>query len=82
MSSRWMRTVDETYWHELSEASQRSFLVQGGRMCTEERRTFQAHASWMRAVALRQRDDLSKQPGKPVPGLASFRTVVLDVLKA
>ena len=35
-----------------------------------------------RAVALRQRDDLGKQPGKPVPGLESFRAVVLQVLKA
>jgi hypothetical protein len=50
-------------------------------MSPEEITAFQAHASWQQAVALRQRDDLGKQPGRHVPGLDSLRTVVLHVLK-
>ena len=82
LAKRWLCTVDEAYWHGLSEASKRSFLVQGGRMCSAEIMAFQTHASWGRAVALRQRDDLGKRPGKHAPGLESFRSVVLQVLKA
>ena len=82
LAKRWLCTVDETYWQCLSDASKRSFLLQGGKMCHAEITAFQAHASWGRAVALRQRDDLGKQPGQHVPGLESLRTVVLHVLKA
>lgn len=82
LAKRWLCTVDETYWQGLSDASKRSFLLQGGKMCHAEITAFQAQASWGRAVALRQRDDLGKQPGKHVPGLESLRTVVLHVLKA
>jgi predicted HD phosphohydrolase len=81
LAKRWLCTVDETYWHRLSGASKGSFLVQGGSMCPAEITAFQAHDSWGRAVALRQRDDLGKQPGRHVPDLESFRTVVLQVLK-
>jgi len=82
LAKRWLCTVDEAYWHGLSNASKRSLLLQGGRMCAAEMMAFQAHASWGRAVALRQRDDLGKQPGKNVPDLESFRPIVLQVLKA
>ena len=51
-------------------------------MCRAEMTAFQAHDNWGQAVALRKRDDLAKQPGKHVPGLESFRSVVLHVLKA
>lgn len=74
--------IDETYWQGLSEASKRSFLVQGGMMGPEEIRAFQAYDSWQQAVALRKRDDLGKQLGRQVPDLESFRTVVLHVFKA
>jgi len=82
LAKRWLCTGDETYWPGLSEASKRSFLVQGGLMSRAEIRAFQAHGSWQQAVALRQRDDLGKQPGRQVPSLESFRTIVLHVLKA
>lgn len=82
LAKRWLCTVDGAYWQGLSEASKRSLLVQGGMMGPEEITAFQAHDSWQQAVALRKRDDLGKQPGRHVPGLESFRTVVLHVLKA
>lgn len=81
LAKRWLCTVDGAYWQGLSEASQRSLLVQGGMMGPEEVTAFQAHDSWQQAVALRKRDDLSKQPGRQGPGLESFHTVVLHVLK-
>src|SRR5215471_8683935 len=79
LAKRWLCTIDATYWHDLSNASKRSFLVQGGKMCDAEMTAFQAHASWGQAVALRKRDDLGKQLGKHVPGLDSYRTVVLHM---
>ncbi len=82
LAKRWLCTIDKTYWHGLSDASKRSFLVQGGKMSLEEMIAFRMHDSWRQAVALRKRDDLAKQPGKPVPGLDSFRTAVLQILKA
>lgn len=82
LAKRWLCTIDETYWHGLSAASKLSFLVQGGKMRLEEMIAFRMHDHWQQAVALRKRDDLGKQPGKPVPGLDSCRAVVLHVLKA
>src|SRR5262245_6283051 len=82
LAKRFLCTIDQIYWHRLSNASKRSFLMQGGRMSREEMIAFQTHDSWRQAVALRKRDDLGKQPDRHVPGLESFRTVVLHVLKA
>ncbi len=81
LAKRWLCTIDKTYWHSLSEASKHSFLVQGGKMGLEEMIAFRMHDNWRQAVALRKRDDLAKQPGRHVPGLDSFRTVLLQVLK-
>ena len=82
LAKRWLCTVDVAYWQGLSVASQHSLLVQGGRLAPEAITAFQAHDCWQQAVALRQRDDLGKQPDRHGPGLESFRTVVLHVLKA
>jgi predicted HD phosphohydrolase len=81
LAKRWLCTIDKTYWHGLSEASKRSFLVQGGKLSLEEMIAFRMQDSWQQAVALRTRDDLAKQPGRHVPGLDSLRTVVLHMLK-
>src|SRR5262249_8741963 len=82
LAKRWLCTIDANYWHDLSNASKCSFLAQGGKMCDAEMTAFQAQASWGQAVALRKRDDQGKQPWKYVPGLDSYRTVVLHMLKA
>jgi predicted HD phosphohydrolase len=81
-AKRWLCTMDAEYWQSLSEVSRYSLLVQGGKMLPEERAAFQAHPEWQAAVALRQRDDLGKHKDIQVPALESFRSVVLEVLKA
>ena len=81
-AKRWLCTIDGEYWQRLSEVSKYSLLAQGGKMPPGERAAFQAHPEWQTAVMLRQRDDLGKQKDKPVPALESFRSVVLEVLRA
>lgn len=80
-AKRWLCTVDGGYWHGLSEASKHSLQLQGGTMCVEEIIAFEAHPGWQTAVTLRQRDDLAKHSGKRVSGLASYRSVVLHLLR-
>lgn len=82
LAKRWLCTVDEVYWQGLSEASKRSFLVQGGRMSAAEMTAFQAHDYWQHAVTLRRHDDLGKQRGRRVPDIAIWRQTVLHVLTA
>jgi predicted HD phosphohydrolase len=81
-AKRWLCTMDAEYWQSLSEVSRYSLLVQGGKMLPEEMAAFQAHPGWQAAVTLRQRDDLGKQKDTQVTALESFRSVVLEVLKA
>lgn len=80
-AKRWLCTIDESYWHGLSEASKHSLKLQGGKMCREEQIVFEAHPGWQGAVALRKRDDLAKQSGKRVPALDSYRSVVSKLLR-
>jgi len=81
-AKRWLCTMDAEYWQTLSAFSKYSLLVQGGKMLPEEMAAFQAHQGWQAAVTLRQRDDLGKQKDTQVLALESFRSVVLEVLKA
>ena len=79
-AKRWLCTVDEDYWTGLSEASKRSLEVQGGRMRSDEVVAFEAQYGWPAAVALRKYDDLGKQPDCDVPGLDSYRELLLGLL--
>jgi predicted HD phosphohydrolase len=75
-------TVDPAYWQALSDASQHSLKLQGGKMMPDEQAVFEAQDGWQTAVALRKRDDLGKQTSLQVPGLESYRDVVLQMLTA
>jgi phosphonate degradation associated HDIG domain protein len=79
-AKRWLCTMDEDYWNGLSDASKRSLEVQGGRMRPDEVAAFEAQAGWQAAVALRQYDDLGKQRDFEVPGLDSYREMLLGLL--
>jgi len=79
-AKRWLCTVDPAYWQALSDASKHSLKLQGGKMMPDEQAVFEAQDGWQTAVALRQRDDLGKQMNRKVPGLESYRDMVLQML--
>jgi phosphonate degradation associated HDIG domain protein len=79
-AKRWLCTTDAAYWNGLSDASKRSLEVQGGRMRPDEVAAFEAEEGWQAAVALRQYDDLGKQCDLDVPGLDSYRELLLELL--
>ena len=71
--------LDEEYWDRLSDASKHSLEVQNGRMRSHELVAFEAQDGWQAAVALRRYDDLGKQPDREVPGLDSYREILLEL---
>jgi len=79
-AKRWLCTKDAAYWHGLSDASKRSLEVQGGRMHSEEVVAFEAQDGWQAAVALRRYDDWGKQRDGAVPGLPSYRELIVELL--
>jgi phosphonate degradation associated HDIG domain protein len=79
-AKRWLCTQDTDYWNGLSDASKRSLEVQGGRMRADEIEAFEAQDGWQAAVALRRYDDLGKQRDHEVPGLTSYRELILRLL--
>ncbi len=72
--------MDETYYAGLSDASKRSFAVQGGELSRSEAMRLLASEGMDDAMALRRWDDRAKVHGAEVPDLDAYREVVLDHL--
>ena len=79
-AKRWLCAVDQDYWNGLSDASKHSLEMQGGPMQPHEITAFETEEGWQAAVALRKYDDLGKQPDRDVPGLDSYRELLLGLL--
>lgn len=79
-AKRYLCSIDATYYNGLSEASRRSFEVQGGTMTADESMTFLAHSAAPDAIELRRIDDLAKEPGRVVPSAFEYRELLLRVL--
>lgn len=79
LAKRWRCTIDPDYYDELSEASQISFVAQGGPLNTDERVRFEAHPGFNAAMALRSWDDRAKTPGLDVPLLEEYRSLARQV---
>jgi predicted HD phosphohydrolase len=74
-AKRWLVTCDTTYRSRLSENSRATLALQGEQMSAEERQAFEASPHAADAIVLRRADDDAKQPGRIVPGLASWESV-------
>lgn len=72
-AKRYLCTVDPSYHHGLSPASQHSLTLQGGTMSSEEVSAFEDNPYHAVAVLLRRWDDGAKVPGLKVPALESYR---------
>ena len=80
-AKRYICTTDDAYYATLSQASKRSFQLQGGFMTDEEKVEFEKNPFWEHAVQLRKWDDLGKEKGAETPGLEAYREVVQRCLK-
>lgn len=79
-SKRYLAAVDEAYYEALSEASQRSLMLQGGPMSEAEIAAFEAGEHYEDAVQLRRIDDMGKEPDKPLIDPEHFRPVLEAVI--
>jgi predicted HD phosphohydrolase len=75
-AKRYLCAVEPAYHAGLSDASQRSLRRQGGPMSGGEVATFETTPGSADAVALRRWDDAGKLEGAPVPGLASYESLL------
>ena len=79
-AKRYLCTVDPSYHDGLSEASKRSFRLQGGIMSDEERNAFEQIPHFQDALTLRRWDDLAKVKGLETAELATYRDIVQQCL--
>ena len=79
-SKRYLCTTDESYYQGLSDASKKSFHLQGGRMNSEEQTQFESNPFYKEAVQLRIWDDRAKAVGETFPEIDSYATYVHAVL--
>ena len=79
-AKRLLCSLDETYYAGLSDASKRSFAVQGGELSRSEAMRLLALEGMDDAMALRRWDDRAKVHGVEVPNLDAYGQVVLDHL--
>lgn len=80
-AKRYLCAVEQAYLEELSEASRRSLLLQGGLMSPEEVHGFEQQPRFRSAVAVRRWDDRAKVPGLSIPGLEHYRLCLEAVLR-
>ena len=81
-AKRYLVGQDTEYAGTLSECSVESLRRQGGPMGAEEAAEF-ARGPWFEAkIRLRKRDDRAKIPGAIVPGLDSYRDIMIAHLSS
>ena len=80
-AKRYLCTTDASYYDGLSEASKRSFQLQGGVMSDEEQAAFERIPHYQDALQLRRWDDLAKVKGLKTPVIDTYRETVQACLK-
>ena len=80
-AKRYLCSTDATYYDQLSDASKRSFELQGGRLSAAEQAELQQNESLNIALELRRLDDLGKVNGKAVPTIEEYAETVANCLR-
>lgn len=80
IAKRYLCTIKPEYYNQLSEASQKSFHLQGGKMTDDEVAEFESNPYYREAVLLRTWDDQAKDIHGQVPPLATYDRVVLAAM--
>ncbi len=75
-AKRYLCTTDASYYDGLSDASKKSFRLQGGAMSDTEREAFEQIPYFQDALLLRRWDDLAKVKGLEMPRLDAYRDIV------
>ncbi len=60
-AKRYLCTIDENYYNNLSEASKQSFKIQGGKMNDREIKIFKNNKYFKEAIRMREFEDISKK---------------------
>ncbi len=76
-AKRYLVTTDPAYRSRLSPVSVETLALQGGVMSAGEIAAFEAEDHWRDGLKLRMADEAAKQPGRSVPGLATWRPILL-----
>jgi phosphonate degradation associated HDIG domain protein len=79
-AKRYLCWIDPKYWGDLSIASQRSLVQQGGIFDEALAKQFIDQPFAEEAVRLRRYDDLAKVKDKQVPGLAHYQAHLATVM--
>ncbi|WP_282775895.1 HD domain-containing protein [Phaeodactylibacter xiamenensis] len=79
-AKRYLCTLKPAYYEQLSEASQKSFRLQGGPMSEQEIAAFEQHPFHEAAVKLRGWDDQAKDVNVEHLEIDAFRDSVLEAL--
>lgn len=80
VAKRYLCTVNPDYYESLSDASQKSFHLQGGKMTDAQVANFEKHPHYKGAVLLRTWDDKAKEIHWEVPGLDTYTELVLSAM--
>ena len=81
-AKRYLCAMDPSYSDRFSDASKKSFVVQGGAMSAEECAEMEKHPLLKEALELRRWDDTAKVDGLETPTVEDFRDDVITALKA
>jgi phosphonate degradation associated HDIG domain protein len=80
-AKRYLCTVEPEYYQGLSNASKRSYELQGGQLSEAEKSAFESNPHYQSAVLLRRWDDGAKITGFTTPPLSDFREEVQACIK-
>lgn len=81
-AKRYLCMTDNTYYEGLSEASKKSFHLQGGEMTHEELLSFESNSFYKEAVQLRKWDDMGKTVGLDLPPINIFARSLAEAFYA
>lgn len=79
-AKRYLCSADQNYFDSLSDASKKSFVLQGGKMSSGEMVTCEQHPYWQEALQLRKWDDQAKLIGLDLPDIDVFKAIVQQTL--
>ncbi len=79
-AKRYLCAVQPAYTEQLSSASTRSLELQGGPLPDADIPRFLQQERWHDAVQLRRWDDASKERGRPVEPIESYRDLLMELL--
>src|SRR5262249_24339288 len=79
-AKRYLCAVRPEYLDQLSDASRLSLQLQGGPFDEHGVDEFESLPHWREAVRLRHYDDVAKEPGRRLPAVESYRSLLESVL--